>query len=332
MKKIKHLTEKELLSYAEGSLNKKESQKIGRHLLQCGDCRTALPLPTSTRFLAILTANGSEIKEEVDTRTDFKSFSPVLIYSKITAFMKRPSTIAWSSGAIVLILSATFWLWINSTPINQVGIEVAESYELKNAEIETRLTFEKEKKIEPVSTDEKKERKIPILELNKKVSDSNRIQQKKNLNKQSGNSTSLPKIKQKKISQVLKKDTRIILTTRGGISDCKEEKNLNIEFKPIEKTVVFKWKEVPNAKKYYLYISDDKETLIDEFETDKETSYVLTIALDEAKTYTWKILVILENGETVVGKSEKFTLNDFQMNQKEIKRKNKSQIRCSPKS
>ena len=95
------------------------------------------------------------------------------------------------------------------------------------------------------------------------------------------------------------------------------------------KAVVFRWTKVPNAIKYHLYISDDDEILIDEYETGQDTSYILKKSLDPAKTYKWKVIITLDDGQTKSGTSQKFTVKDVLQNQKKMTGKKKSDIRCS---
>ncbi len=95
---------------------------------------------------------------------------------------------------------------------------------------------------------------------------------------------------------------------------------------------VFKWKKIPKAAKYHLYISDDEEILIDEYETEAETIFVLKKQLDPLKTYKWKIIITLENGQTLPGPSNKFTVKDFQTKQMKPEKKQNSKIRCSTNS
>ncbi len=90
----------------------------------------------------------------------------------------------------------------------------------------------------------------------------------------------------------------------------------------------FIWKKLPKATKYHLYVSDDDEILIDEYETEQETAYVLKKSLDPVKTYHWKVVITLEDGSTVIGDSQKFTIKNFQQNQKKLERKEKSDNRC----
>ena len=93
--------------------------------------------------------------------------------------------------------------------------------------------------------------------------------------------------------------------------------------------VVLKWKRVKNAAKYHLYVSDDEEILIDEFETQEETFYILKKTLDPQKTYKWKVVVTLENGNTIMGYSQKFTVKDIQQNLKKFDKNMKPVVRCT---
>jgi hypothetical protein len=43
-------------------------------------------------------------------------------------------------------------------------------------------------------------------------------------------------------------------------------------------------------------------------------------------------LVTLENGETIIGTSRKFSVKDFQMNEEDLKNKGKSNVRCVEKN
>ena len=56
--------------------------------------------------------------------------------------------------------------------------------------------------------------------------------------------------------------------------------------------VVLKWKKVDGATGYHVYISDDDEILVDEYETD-QTSYVFKKPLDPEKNYIWKMVIEL---------------------------------------
>jgi hypothetical protein len=127
----------------------------------------------------------------------------------------------------------------------------------------------------------------------------------------------------------LKQPSENISATRGVSAKCGEKKTIEVEFAVSKEILIFKWKAVPKATKYHLYISDDEEILIDEFETEAETSFVLKKTLDPLKTYKWKLVVTLENGNTLVSDSQTFTMKNFQTNQKKIEMKRNSETRCS---
>src|SRR5205085_73706 len=120
-----------------------------------------------------------------------------------------------------------------------------------------------------------------------------------------------------------------VSTTRGGKAECSEEKSIELEFSAVKEDLVFKWKKVPNAAKYHLYISDDDEILIDEFETEGETSFILRKPLDTLKTYKWKILITLDNGKTVVSPYNKFTVREYETNRLKQEKKMNAEIRCT---
>lgn len=110
---------------------------------------------------------------------------------------------------------------------------------------------------------------------------------------------------------------------------CDNQPAIDLTVEASNEKVVLKWKKVPKAAKYHLYISDEEEILIDEYETGQGTSYALTKPLDPAKTYQWKVIITLENGETVIGDARKFTVKELKSNPKKSERKGKSEIRCS---
>ena len=123
-----------------------------------------------------------------------------------------------------------------------------------------------------------------------------------------------------------------ISSTRGGnLPKCSDQLSIGAAVEMQDKTIVLKWKEVPNAAKYHLYVSDDEEILVDEFETERETSYVLKKSLEWQKTYQWKVIVTLENGNTVVGDSREFTFENLRLNQNKSEKKGNSETRCSAK-
>jgi hypothetical protein len=132
----------------------------------------------------------------------------------------------------------------------------------------------------------------------------------------------------KKQGNPLQKEN-VALTRGSAVPKCDEPPAIDLTVEASNEKVVLKWKKVPKAAKYHLYISDEEEILIDEYETEQKTFYALTKPLDPAKTYQWKVIITLENGETVIGDARKFTVKDLKSNPKKSERKRKSEIRCS---
>lgn len=332
MNLLQHLTPEMLSSYSTGLLNEQKAKEIGKHLILCADCRASLPVPTPQRFFAILTTENNKIQEENYQKDKaFYSFFP--IYSYLSSFFQSSQKLVWSSGVLVLILTFSLLILLNSkTPIENPR-EAATSVVSINDETGIVFNTPKKRVVETTQEETLEIKKILTPAKKKKVSDINQVLKKQKSNKQETKLNSKTKnIRQNIQSKNMKKEIKDIAATRGTVSECKEDKLLNIEFIRNKESVVLKWKKVPNAKKYHLYISDDEEILVDEFETETSTLYVLSKTLDRKKTYKWKIVIILENGETIVGAAEKFTVKNLQMNENKISKKGKLNVRCSDNS
>lgn len=315
MTNFKHLTENELSAYASGSLEKGESQKLGRHLLNCAECRKLLPLPSAERlWAAIMTdAETTDAPQKVYSE-NFRSSLPATLSATLPSLLKLRSGLLWGGAALIIVFCFSFFLFPDSA---DTGREVVQNFDNESG---AELDFPS-----PVQTPDK-EKVISLKTPNPGVT----APIPKNLKADYPK----PKMSQKDLSQNFKKPNskRVnenISATRSVSSKCSENKTIEVEFSTNKENLVFNWQAVPKATKYHLFISDDEEILIDEFETESETTFVLKKTLDPLKTYKWKILVTLENGNTAVGESIKFTVKDFQINQKRRKKKGNSEIRCS---
>ncbi len=102
MNDCEHLTEKQLEGYAAGSLETDESNDVGRHLLQCADCRKRLPDPTPEQFLDAL---FGEPETDEGLPPEKLSFSALLPFSLLLPFFRHPQILVWSAGALMCILS-----------------------------------------------------------------------------------------------------------------------------------------------------------------------------------------------------------------------------------
>lgn len=314
MKEQKHSTTKELEAFSLGTLSRSESEKVGKHLLHCADCRKAMPPPSKERLWATI-MKESEVKE-ILTKVD----QPPSILSEISSFLKLQSDLIWVGTILLIFLSFSFLLWIN----------------LPNQEKDMVQTFEKD--VQPIDKINASETKVtttenpnpggtPVNSGNSK--DSNKtvvVTKPRSVNRDFKEKNA--KDVQNKKSELIKKEQFSL--TRGGAGKCREE-NIGLEFFGGKESFVFKWKKIQNAANYHLYISDDDEILIDEYETKNETTFELKKALDPLKTYKWKIIVTLEDGKKIIGASQKFTVKNFQTNQLRIEKEKNSDVRCSAK-
>lgn len=119
-----------------------------------------------------------------------------------------------------------------------------------------------------------------------------------------------------------------IAVTRGGVAPCSVGRTIEVELGSNKSDLVLKWKPVPKAAKYHLYVSDDNEVLVDEFETDRGTSYVLKKPLDPTRSYKWKIVITLENGQKLYADAQRFAAKDFQSYFSGHKSKARPNTRC----
>lgn len=310
MKNFKHLIQQEILAFAKDSLPQREANEIGKHLLQCEICRKLLPLPSVEQFWAAIT---TEIEPKNEPLTEKSKLNLVSIFSAFSSFLKLQSGLLWGGAVLLIIFSFSFLVWLNVADSSR---EVVQKFDNESG---SELHF-------PILT------LTPTNENPASSANSNRaiVNPTPKISKREVKPKIVqPNSRQDFIKPNLREKKENISAIRGGSANCNEEKNIALEFSGGKDNFVFKWKKVPKAVKYHLYISDDEEILIDEFETASETSFVLKKALDPLKTYKWKLIVTLENGNKVIGASQKFTIKNFQINQMKPEKRNNSEVRCS---
>ena len=319
MTNIKHLTNNQLIAYNDGSLERGESHTIGKHLLKCPECRKKLPLPSVEKFWsALLTDNELDDRQADEKPMDEKSRFSFL--SGIPSFWNLNSNLVFGGAALVMLLSLSILIWMN---ISNQPTDVVQSLEVNDnfrAELEFPLVNQT-----PLKNSQGNSSNVKNIAPDP-------IQKKQNAN--------LPKspVSQNKVNRDAEKKNpaekpqSVFSTTRGVSAKCSENREVEIELSLSKENLVFKWKKVPKAVKYHLYISDDEEILIDEYETSDETTFVLNKKLDPLKTYKWKIIITLENGQTIPGPSNKFTVKDFQTKQMKSEKTRNADVRCSANS
>ena len=318
-----HLTEKQLSDYFGNTLEKTKKHEIGRHLLQCDFCLKRLPQPTPEQFWAALMTEN-DVNDQEEEKTDIPMRSGFF-----TGLFTPPKLLAWGAGGLAIALIFTVLLLFNLEKSFNGEREVAEVFNVNNMDLDYRQNEDREQIVSPSIPTLKPDNSSGSLEANPVVD----FPQPKEtpLQKRSRNISTENDLNRnsKKITPLKKAEN--FSSTRGIPAKCGEENPVEMEIGSTNnQALVFRWAKVPNAATYHLYISDDDEILIDEYETEQETSYVMRKPLDRAKTYKWKVIVTLENGNTTAGTSQKFTVEDIQQNQiRKSEKKRKSEVRCA---
>ncbi len=324
MNRSEHLTDNQLTDYFGDALERAAKHAVGRHLLQCDFCLKRLPQPTPEQFMAALMTENETDEDSQDKKSPF---IPRLGF--LAHLLKQPKIFALSSaGVLAVCLVFSAFIWLSAAKSSDAERELAENFEPtqsveqiinndKRGKSSTLPPAEPNENSTPVSVRPASNRNLPAAkEIKPKQIPKTALRNDSNIKTQS-NSPSEDKVN--------------ISSTRGGAASvkCSELQPIELAIGMNNETVTLKWKKIPNAAKYHLYVSDEEEILVDEFESEQETTYALKKPLAPQKTYQWKVVVTLEDGKTIVGDAQKFTIKDLQSNQKKSDRREKSVIRCS---
>lgn len=334
-----HLTENQLTEYFGGALERGVKHAVGRHLLQCDFCLKRLPQPTLEQFMAaLMTDNESE-----DDSPDEKTASAAAWLGSIAESLKQPKILVFGAvGALAVCLLFTAFFWINSAQSSLAEREVAENFEVKEKQTVPTLNGGNQNTSPALASSNGGDLSSPSQKVESKlpISGNDKVGSRSSSRNVSGQNLPIASNEQPKaVSNIAIKKSDVsdstktnVSSTRGGsasLPKCSDLQPLDLATGMSNEAILLKWKKVPNAAKYHIYVSDDDEILVDEFETDQETSYALKKPLAPQKTYQWKVVVTLEDGKTIIGDSQKFTVKDLQSNQKKPGRKESSIVRCS---
>lgn len=319
MNKNEHFKTSEIEGYLNRSLPAVDLDRLESHLLFCDDCCNLLPPPTVEEFWSAIMTDGFGQEKITESKTK-------QLWSSILAFPKLSYGLLGTTGLLV-VLSVIFLSGVNE--FDQASKEYQVFNTVHTAEIfDRKQAFDKKKTVEISDLgDNSHSTSAPGEEksadpISSRSATKSLYEGKKKLEKNSDR----PAVKNS-----LQKNIRVV-ETRGNSAECTEENKVQIELGTKKGDLEFKWKRVPKAVKYHLYISDEDEILIEEFETEIETSYLLKKSLDPLKRYKWKIIVTTNTGQTIVGPSGKFTIKDFQIVRIKLENKKNAYLRCSANS
>lgn len=312
MNASEHLTRNQIAAFSAGSLAASESRSVGGHLIRCVECRNLLPLPNPAQVWTAITTE----REIGETELGDNSPSSDSTYSQwFLGLLGNRNRLAWAASMLLIAFSLAGLLIMSGSNGGNAENDVASTFELENripapngnqaTELNAGLpassrTDSGVKGANPVSTDRER------VEAPRKTN--------------SGTTMT-----DSRTTGGIKKN---ISPTRGSITPCAPGRTIDMELRSQKSDLVLRWKRVRNAARYHLYVSDDNEILIDEFETDQDTSYVLKKPLDPSKAYKWKIVITLENGQKLYADAQKFTAKDFVSSFSGYKTKARSNTRC----
>ncbi len=310
MNPSEHLTRNQIAAFGAGSLATSDSRVVGGHLVRCVECRSLLPTPDPARVWTAIT-------EEHDFNTSQPSAgseTPELSYSQtLAAFFGQRSRLAWTGGMLAVIVSLAALFIFTLSNQQEVDTEVARFFELENPISPPTGKNGSDDTDAGVSIASK-----PGAEVASSSTDRESARNLRNTNATIG-------AKDNRTTTGVK---RSIAATRGATIPCTIGKTILMELGSAQTDLILRWKPVPKATRYHLYVSDDNEILVDEFETHKETSYTLKKPLDPLKAYKWKIVITLENGQKLYADAQKFTAKDFHSSFSGYKSKARSDTRC----
>ncbi|HMQ05536.1 MAG TPA: hypothetical protein PKD26_16585 [Pyrinomonadaceae bacterium] len=300
-----HLSAAEVAMFREESLSSR-SIEIGRHLLTCKECRAKLPSVTKQEFRNCII--DSEVVNNGKVKLTSRLFPNIRLPRLPIA---RPAVFA---GLTILLLAGLYLVrvrsgFIDSEPI--IAKNEVTSVPLESVPPESRSVVEPPPAAseQPVSNEpEKKDEYSERRKLPKRMS----------LSPGRKPVGGAPAVR--------------TAETRGDENPCSGGATVSLESNTDGKQILLKWNPVKGAASYDIYISDLDENLIDHFESDSQTQYRSTVELEPERTYRWKLIITLRNGNKIVGPPQTLkpggVLNSHQKKVAVDKQRGTFAIRC----
>ncbi|MGB7200667.1 MAG: hypothetical protein WBD16_00200 [Pyrinomonadaceae bacterium] len=270
-----HLSAAEVAMFREDSFSSR-SIEIGRHLLACKECRAKLPSVTPQEFRNCVL--GTEPLQNDQSEPKYLFFDvPILSFARAAAF----------AGFAILLIAGIYFVGVQR--INTSETTVAKN---ENNAAGSELNPVPDTVTNP--TNNEKERS-PIKSADVP-------------NKDPEPKPSSTKAVRRKVLGVTAREPKVQnAETRGSENPCSGGATINVESNSDGKEVFLKWNAVKGAVSYDIYISDLDENLVDHFESRSETHYRSNVKLEPAKSYRWKLIITLKNGNKIVGPPQVLT-------------------------
>lgn len=307
MNSIEHLTEEQLHGYLARSLEREESHRVGRHLLQCDVCLKAMPAPTREQFLSALFGD-EEFDEQQVSPVQKHIPSTLLPFSTTLPFFWRPTTLAWSAGALILVLSFTFFAWRAGLQYSNGG-ETAQSVSESDAPAATKesgiITPTTVEETVTASNDESPKNEISEAAKPSSIKPRPKPSIEVETNKISGNS------EDKEIAALINKTPEAVsslrslreeMVLRGEGQGSNSAPTFALIF-PVGQTVTeteptFRWEKAAGATSYRISILDQE---FNEVLTARvsENSFKPDKPLKRGEKYLWSVTAQTEKGEII---------------------------------
>ncbi len=319
MRRDLHLDISEIAAFGTGPRSEQCDETL-RHLLKCRDCRSLLPLPTTKElWRSVLEERGQAQTEDTNESLYSRIASISQLVGRIGSLprLTRPTAVA----AVLFLAIAGFSMLLmfgriaktDDGTMAQVGEKLPAP--VSSGETPTRTDVEAAS-----NPDSSIESRVEAAKRSNSPARKRQVDRKHTPERVNRNFSERAAIKSLKQSD-----------TRGSGSSCGESSISRLEISSIESGIRVDWEKVTGAISYTLYLSDLDERLIDQFETESQTSYITTAILDPDTAYKWKLVIGLQGGRTLVATSRNFRLTDLKENGRSItlRRKTAASVRCT---
>lgn len=300
-----HLSAAEVAMFREESLSSR-SIEIGRHLLICKECRAKLPSVTTQEF------RNCVLDSEVVNNGKVKL--PSRLFPNVRLPRLSVARAAVFAGFAILLLAGLYLVrvqdgWMDSEPI--IAKNETTAVQLESVPPESRSV------IEPPFVE-------PLQPISHGTEDKEEYSERRRAPKRISQSPGRKPVGRAPAIQTAE--------TRGDENPCSGGATVSLESNTNGKEIFLKWNPVKGATSYDIYISDLDENLIDHFESDSQTQYRSTVELEPERTYRWKLIITLSNGNKIVGPPQKLNpggvLNSYQKKVAVDKQRGTFAIRC----
>jgi hypothetical protein len=264
-----HLSTSEIAMY---QANSSRSTEIGRHLLICKECRAKLPLASPQEFLNCVF--------EGTLQTGSRRTGGILAHTPSFSMFSLARAGAFAGLTLVLIIGLYLVIGDRLAPSEATVARDNHSDVGKSDDPIQPQRFE----TLPSSVEHAPPPEDPV----RRSSSSN---SKNNVRSSQGRT--------RRAASLV--PTLRNVETRGNENPCSNRTTVHLESVSDGQDVVLKWNAVKGAASYEVYIADLDENLIDHFESKSRTSYRSSVTLEPTRTYRWKLIITLMNGNRIVG-------------------------------